>query len=44
MVALCLTASTEHGAGYALGLGVVFASIASITSFSRLLVTPVALK
>jgi DHA2 family multidrug resistance protein-like MFS transporter len=44
MVALCLTASTEHGAGYALGLGVVFASIASITSFSRLLVTPLALK
>jgi DHA2 family multidrug resistance protein-like MFS transporter len=44
MVALCLTASVDHGAGYALALGVVFASIASVTSFSRLLVAPAVLK
>jgi DHA2 family multidrug resistance protein-like MFS transporter len=44
LVALCLTASAEHGAGYALALGVVFAALASITSFSRLLVTPMSLK
>ena len=38
LVALCLSLSTRHGAGYALALGAGFATLASIASFSRLLV------
>jgi DHA2 family multidrug resistance protein-like MFS transporter len=40
LVALCLSLSTRHGAGYALVLGAVFAALASIASFSRLFVAP----
>ena len=43
LVALCLTMSSLHGASYALLLGVVFATLASIASFSRLFVTPAVL-
>lgn len=41
LVALCLTFSTQRGAGYALLIGTVFAAAACVASFSRLFVTPV---
>ncbi len=38
LVAFCFTLSNKSGTSYALGLGAVFAAVASIASFSRLLV------
>lgn len=38
LVALCLSVSQTHGAGYALVLGAIFAALASVTSVSRLFV------
>jgi DHA2 family multidrug resistance protein-like MFS transporter len=38
LVAYCFTASSAHGASYALAAGAVFAAVASIASFSRLAV------
>jgi DHA2 family multidrug resistance protein-like MFS transporter len=38
LVAFCLTISTMHGSWYALGLAAAFAFIASVASFSRLVV------
>ncbi len=40
LVALCFTVFGTHGAGVALGVGAGFAAVASIASFSRLLVKP----
>ncbi|MET0962698.1 MAG: MFS transporter [Noviherbaspirillum sp.] len=40
LVALCLSLSSLQGASYALLLGALFATLACIASFSRLLVTP----
>lgn len=38
LVAYCFTASSAHGASYALAAGAAFAAVASIASFSRLAV------
>jgi DHA2 family multidrug resistance protein-like MFS transporter len=38
LVAFCLTISTERGSWYALGLAAAFAFVASVASFSRLVV------
>ena len=38
LVAFCFIISTQHGETLALGLGAVFAAIASIASFMRLFV------
>jgi DHA2 family multidrug resistance protein-like MFS transporter len=43
LVALCLSLSSLQGTSYALLLGALFATFACIASFSRLLVTPLAM-
>jgi DHA2 family multidrug resistance protein-like MFS transporter len=40
LVAYCFTLSSAHGAGYALAVAAVFAAVASIASFTRLVVAP----
>ena len=40
LVAFCLTISVQRGSWYALGLAAAFAFIASVASFSRLVVAP----